>query len=89
MFLVEAPMRSQSQALVCSVTWAVRAFSTSGRSSSSSCIMVQARWALTLTLVLVALPAQDTGAAPWGAQAVGRSAGQGQHPALTDPNEQQ
>lgn len=50
--------------------------------------MVQARWAVTLILLLVALPAQDVGAAPWRAQAVGRWAGQGQHPALTDPDEQ-
>lgn len=48
--------------------------------------MVQARWALTLILLLVALPAQDVGAAPWQARAVGRWASQ--HTALIDPNEQ-
>ncbi|XP_056364740.1 uncharacterized protein LOC130262015 isoform X1 [Oenanthe melanoleuca] len=38
--------------------------------SSSSCIMAQARCALTLIVLLLALPAQDVGAASWRAQAV-------------------
>lgn len=69
--VTKRPVELQSQALMCSVAWVVRGFSSSGR-SSSSCIMIQARWALTLILLLVALPAEDVGAAPWRAQAVGR-----------------
>lgn len=92
MLLVEAPMRSQvpcgatkpGPGVQCALR--VTGFSSS---SSSSCIMVDARCALTLILLLLALSAQDVEAAPWQAQAVGRWAGQGQHPGLPDPNEQQ
>ncbi|KAL2296198.1 hypothetical protein Nmel_018492 [Mimus melanotis] len=49
----------------------VTGFSSSGRSIRSSCIMVQAWCALTLILLLVALPAQNVEATPWQAQAVG------------------
>lgn len=88
MLLVEAPCEVTKPGAGVQCRLGVMGFSSSGR-SSSSCIMVQARWALTLILLLVALPAQDVGAAPWRAQAVGRWAGQGQYPALTDPDEQQ
>ncbi|XP_017594292.1 PREDICTED: uncharacterized protein LOC108447782 [Corvus brachyrhynchos] len=88
MLLVEAPREVTKPGPGVQCRLGVTGFSSSGR-SSSSCIMVQARWALTLVLLLVALPAQDAGAAPRQAQAVGGWAGQGQHPALTDPDEQQ